>query len=432
MDIYIVQVGDTIDIIAEKYGASVERLIQDNDITNPDSLVPGQTIVIAYPEITYMVREGDSLESIASAYGVTILQLLRNNPFLSNREYIYPGETLVISYKTKGKTTTMGYAYPYIAEDTLKKTLPYLTYISVFNYRTIEGGEIITFEDDAEIIQRAKEYEVVPLMLIASFTERGESNIGVAYDLLNDEEYQERNINSLMDIIKSKGYYGANIAFSFLNTTNESLYQRYITKVSDRFNAEGYLLFITFNTNISNVDNEVVFEKVDYSSISQVDNKTVFLEFIWGTNYGPPAPVTSIGNLRQFTDYALTMISPDKILLGVPVIGYDWALPYVSGKSSANSLTLQSSLNLALDVGAPIEFDEVSQTPYFLYFQEAANISVQHIVWFINSQTIDSLVSLVSENGLSGSGVWNIMVYFAQLWLVINSQYEIIKVLSEI
>lgn len=46
MDIYVVQNGDTINSIADKFGISVERLISDNGIINPSTLVVGQTIVI--------------------------------------------------------------------------------------------------------------------------------------------------------------------------------------------------------------------------------------------------------------------------------------------------------------------------------------------------------------------------------------------------
>lgn len=93
MNIHIVQEGDTVASIAELYGVSETRMIQENEITYPDDLVIGQTIVITYPEITYTVKEGDTLGDIANAYGITLLQLLRNNAFLASRDYIYTGET---------------------------------------------------------------------------------------------------------------------------------------------------------------------------------------------------------------------------------------------------------------------------------------------------------------------------------------------------
>ncbi|MDF2845724.1 MAG: hypothetical protein K0R00_4150 [Herbinix sp.] len=135
MIIHVVQSGETIESIAALYGVSVELIFMVNGIAASGKLVPGQAIVIAFPETTYIVQNGDTLQDIADKNGVTILDLLRNNPLLADRQYIYAGETLIISYGKKiRKVTTNGYASAYINRDTLRKTLPYLTYLSVLGY----------------------------------------------------------------------------------------------------------------------------------------------------------------------------------------------------------------------------------------------------------------------------------------------------------
>lgn len=106
MIIHVVQPQETIQSIAEIYGVSAEKLIIDNELINPEDLVPGQTIVITYPQKVYIVQDGDTLESIAVMHNISVMQLLRNNPILAGREYIYPGELLVISYGTNRSITT--------------------------------------------------------------------------------------------------------------------------------------------------------------------------------------------------------------------------------------------------------------------------------------------------------------------------------------
>ena len=151
------------------------------------------------------------------------------------------------------------------------------------------------------------------------------------------------------------------------------------------------------------------------------------MHYVWGINYGPPSPVTSISTIKNLLDYVTTNVSPDIINIGFPTIGYDWELPYIPGKSSAHSLSLDAAVNLARDTGASIQFDDISQTPYFQYMQFGFGNPVQHIVWFIDARSIEALVKLVSEYRLAGTGIWNIMIYYPQLWLVINSQYDIVK-----
>jgi spore germination protein len=233
----------------------------------------------------------------------------------------------------------------------------------------------------------------------------------------------------LQYIIKTKGYYGVNIVFNYLNISNQIYYYNYITKVSNRLKSEGYFVFVTINPIINYVNNEIVFEKVDYGIYRQVVDSILFLQFVWGTNYDPPAPVSSIDKLSAFMNYVITSVPPNKVTVGKPVIGYDWALPYTPGKSYANSLSLNSAINLARDVGATIQFDETSQTPFFTYTRTNFGMLEEHIVWFIDARSISALVQLNYELGLSGAGLWNVMIFSPQLWLVFNTQFEIEKLL---
>jgi spore germination protein len=124
-------------------------------------------------------------------------------------------------------------------------------------------------------------------------------------------------------------------------------------------------------------------------------------------------------------------VSPDKIRIGMPVLGYDWALPYIAGSSTANAISLISALNLANESNSIINFDEVSQTPYFEYNQQELSTSIEHIVWFIDARSVNSILSLISEYRLSGKGFWSIMKYYPQMWLVINSQFNIVKLIPD-
>lgn len=123
------------------------------------------------------------------------------------------------------------------------------------------------------------------------------------------------------------------------------------------------------------------------------------------------------------------MVPSEKIYAGIQIIAYDWDIPYVTGYSRVNSLSVSSAIELARNVGAVIEFDELSQTPYFEYIKEEGAYSKQHIVWFIDARTIDSMGNLVVENNFKGPSVWNIMDYYPQLWLVLNTQYDFVKLI---
>lgn len=425
MKIYIIKQGDTLQAIADGFGLSIQKLTQDNGLDENDNLIVGQTLVIAYPQQVYTVQQGDTLYDIANRFNVSVTQLLINNPFLSDREYIYPGETIIISYDTnKGKIITHGNTTPIIDKDVLRKTLPFLSYISILNFTATNEGDIISYYDDTEIIQISKAYGVAPLMLLTTLTLQGEANILTTYDILLNEDFQNRIIENILNIIRTKGYYGINISFQNINISNIYLYENYFSKIATRLNEEGYQVFLTSNPDLSIENNEVSFEKVDYSTLNQLAQNIIFMTYEWAERTITPSPISSYYETDSFLNYILNYIPADKVIIGIATIGYYWELPYVPRITNVNSLSFERAIELASNVGAVINYDEVSQTPYFRY---TSGNNIEYIVWFINSKSINATLELVSKYNLRGISVWNITIFNPQLWLTISSQFEIEK-----
>jgi spore germination protein len=291
------------------------------------------------------------------------------------------------------------------------------------------NGGVSAFYDDTQVIQLSKDYGVVPLMLLSTLSPQGEKNKEVASEIMSNEEVQEIQIENILNIMRAKGYYGINANFNFINPTTVENYLNFLTKISNRMKQEGYMVFVTINPAEHGIT-EDVFERLDYSGFAALVENIIFLHFIWGSNVEPPMPVFSYSAMYNILGYVTQTVPPEKIVIGIPIVGYDWVLPYISGQETARSITPFSALDIARENNSIIRYDEASQTPYYEYQRFYQDNSIPHIVWYINSVTIHAATRLISEYGLSGIAIWNIMVYFPQLWLVINSEYEVVKLIS--
>lgn len=431
MEIYVVKPGDTIYSIAQNFGVSVIRLIYENGLPNPYNLVQGQALVITYPSQEHIVKEGDSLSSIAEMYHVPLMQLLRNNSFLTSRDYIYPGETLVISYSTQGSVQTNGFAYDFISDDTLRETLPYLTYLSIFNYRLGERGSIIKYGEDERLIQAAKDYGVAPLFMISSLSALGESDIALLYEFLKNSDYQDAYIKSAIDIMKSSGYSGLNILVDGLNSTNQFLFIRAWIKISEQLRNNQLTFFLTIDPNIKEDYNNITYEEIDYAKISSLVDGIIFLNYTWASTPEQPGPINSLSLINYFIESTISNLPADKIMVGMPLIGYDWRLASNTLESRASSLTINSSIILALNTGSVIQFDELSQTPFFTYKETSRGVEYNHIVWFIDVRSIYALNNIIMQYKILGSGIWNIMIYYQPLWTLLMAQFDVIKLLPD-
>ena len=99
---YVIQPGDTLSGIAQKYGTTVNALAKLNGISDPDKIYAGRTIRV--PEngstgssgpVYYTIRPGDTLSGIAQKYGTTVNALARLNG-ISDPDRIYAGDRIRI------------------------------------------------------------------------------------------------------------------------------------------------------------------------------------------------------------------------------------------------------------------------------------------------------------------------------------------------
>lgn len=101
--IHVVQRGETLSQIAQNYGLSTAHLSNVNNITNPSSIWVGQRLIVPtdaeqFPlvvEAIHQVRPGETLRSIANRYGTTVEALLQLNN-ITNANVIYVGQQIKV------------------------------------------------------------------------------------------------------------------------------------------------------------------------------------------------------------------------------------------------------------------------------------------------------------------------------------------------
>ncbi|MGB4637026.1 MAG: LysM peptidoglycan-binding domain-containing protein, partial [Limnochordia bacterium] len=104
---YTVQPGDSMFLIAQRFGVSLNALIAANpQITNPNLIFPGQIVcvpIVSQPPggcppgtFAYTVRPGDTMFNIARRFGVSLDALIRANPQIPNPNQIRPGQIVCV------------------------------------------------------------------------------------------------------------------------------------------------------------------------------------------------------------------------------------------------------------------------------------------------------------------------------------------------
>lgn len=93
--VHTVEDGETLSLIAEKYGVQVNTIMWENNISNAHTIRSGQALLIPPVDgISYQVNSGDSLEKIAIKYEVTVEAIIAQNGLTD--EVIHKGQALFL------------------------------------------------------------------------------------------------------------------------------------------------------------------------------------------------------------------------------------------------------------------------------------------------------------------------------------------------
>ena len=93
---YIVEQGDTVSSIAEKFDVSLETVLWANDLTSSSKIGIGETLIILpITGIMHIVEKGESLSYLAELYKSDMDEIIDFNNFSDNDE-IYIGDFLII------------------------------------------------------------------------------------------------------------------------------------------------------------------------------------------------------------------------------------------------------------------------------------------------------------------------------------------------
>lgn len=81
---YVVQEGDTLGAIAERYGLSISTVLWSNSLSYTSTIRPGQELTILPVDgVVYTVRSGDTLSRIARQYAVDVETIMEQNGLAS-------------------------------------------------------------------------------------------------------------------------------------------------------------------------------------------------------------------------------------------------------------------------------------------------------------------------------------------------------------
>lgn len=425
MQIHVVAPGQTLFGIAQAYQLPVDYLIESNQIPNPDSLVVGQTIVIPIMGKYHWLEAGETIYQLSIRYNVPMEEILQINQ-IADPKQLQIGERIYIPPAPRPVKEVAAYLDPEITGTRsvaeVNKVGTHLTYLNIFSYRINPDGTL-TPPLDEPVIQAAYQHRIAPLMVITNIAEDGFSRELVT-EFLTNESAQERLLTEAISIMDEKGYLGLDFDLEYLGKENRERYNQFLRKAAVRLRERGYLLSSALAPKYFAEQQGVLYEGHDYAAHGEIHDLVFIMTYEWGWIGGPPMAVAPLDQVRQVMQFAVSQIPSEKLMMGIPLYGYDWTLPYDPDRR-ARVISPQEAIEIASRYGVAIQFDPVAQSPFFYYIDESGS---EHVVWFEDARSIQAKFNLVKELGLRGFFYWVLGRDFPQNWLLVQDNFIVSKI----
>ena len=426
MQIYVVNQGDTLTSIANRFQTTTNALTSANQLNAPNQLVVGQALVIPINGQFYFVQSGDSLYSISQRFNINYNQLAKINN-LSINTPLQVGYRLYIPPQPKTNAEFNGYVAPQgtsVAQnliDGANEAAPYLTYLAPFSFQVNRDGSLEEplLQPFIPIAQANNN----TLMMVLTNQENGAFSNELGNILLNNMDVQDTFIENIIQTAQKYNFKDIHFDFEYLRPQDREAYINFLRKVKNRFSQYGWLLSVALAPKTSAQQKGAWYEAHDYGAIGSIVDFAVIMTYEWGYSGGPAMAVSPIGPVTEVINYALTEMPSTKIMMGQNLYGYDWTLPFVKG-SIARAISPQQAINIARQYGVPILYSEDSQAPYFNYTDSDGK---QHEVWFEDARSIQRKFDLVKEKNLRGVSYWKLGLSFPQNWLLLNDNFNVKK-----
>lgn len=309
--------------------------------------------------------------------------------------------------------TVYGY-WPYWGDNLNTVPMQYLTHLAIFSASLASDGSITSTSTwtntAATAVSLAAPYGVKVHLCLTSF------DSSVMSAVLGNASYRAKAVSQLKNLVQSYGAHGVNLDFEGLPSSQKANLVTFVKELKAAV-PEVFLATPAVDWNGS----------YDYDQLAILSDGLFIMGYDYHYSGGNPGPVAPLFGGSPWGTYAIDWSVDDyitwgapreKLILGLPLYGFDWpststAIPG-SATGKATSVTYSYALTLGDTYGRL--WDAVSYTPYT--FPDAVSQ-----IWYDDGESLAYKIDYAIGARLQGVGFWALTYEDAdpEFWAMVDS-----------
>jgi spore germination protein YaaH len=302
------------------------------------------------------------------------------------------------------------------AKDSLLKNIKSLDQVVFFWYTFDEKGKLNPSKSvDLGLKNTVQKNGAKALALVHNLTNE-QFNTPLAHKVLVDRTVRSNFVNNLVELATRDNWDGIFMDLEKMDPTDRTNFTTFIQELQGALKAKDKLLQVALHAKYHDDPNDIWAGSYDYSALGKAADQLVIMtydEHSIGTTQGP---IASLSWIKRVVNYATGKIPKEKIILGIPIYGYEWS----SNKPLLpNSMSVPRAVSLGKEHGVNILYDEFEQVPHYNFIVGG----VRHDVYFENTQSIQAKLEIVQKNQFKGIAIWRLGLEDQSMWTEVLNNF---------
>lgn len=298
--------------------------------------------------------------------------------------------------------------------------------ILVPTWYSVDANGLVTGAPNPLVLRTAHEQNIPVMPIIASFSKTA------FHALLQDQKAQQAMLDSLIQQSKLNGYAGIQFDFEDISWTDRGALSALVKKSADALHAAGLKLSIATVPNAPGYPGAGEFARwiyadwrgaYDLKAIAQSVDLVCLMTYDQHTRWTTPGPVAGWQWTVDNLEYALKVVPPEKLSLGIPLYGYHWFTgnPIVKGKDgteeekpnpTADYISYQNVMLLAKEYSGTPQWDPVDHSAWLYIYRD----QMREWFFYTDARTFKDRYQLAKDHNLEGFCSWVLGTEDPAIW----------------
>jgi|HubBroStandDraft_6_1064221.scaffolds.fasta_scaffold119612_2 spore germination protein len=216
--------------------------------------------------------------------------------------------------------------------------------------------------------------------------------------ILHNPALMRQHVDAIAALVQQQNYAGIDVDYEELHASDRQAFTQFIRELAAALHAHGKVLSVAVFPQTAAPASGQPNASQDYAALGKAADQVRIMGYNFHWANSPPGATAPIGWVRSVLRYATSQMPASKVVLGIPLFGYNWP----DGTTTAATVSWLQALRLSRQYHAAATYNKASQAPSFSY----AGGGRSHVVWFENAESSKAKFEVVKGDGAAGVYLW--------------------------